>query len=558
MKKIFLIISNIALVALCQGQNVKGRVDFNFKAKTDSITIAVVCHDGSFSPDASTLYQMIKTIPGDIELQLHPGTYICRVLHPEITSTDIPLVIENYESDLTFDLKLEKSSLPCEIKRVQLIVRPIKERSKIFSLIKTGNEWSVPQNITLPKDIKTYVFRVNNSLYYHRLGYPEQLQRALLYYENIFQGEDIYFSEDEYSQAKSNISFTSNGIDLEYFYKLYNEIDAVFERSYIGGAALDNSINAKYYLETSSIFEKILKEENPFFSQIVIEPYLFLIDRHHPVSLKIGALPRDEVNRFKKNEIYKKREAKKIALLKLLDVNSPILSGSFLFDFRSYWFGYRRPENYIENDIPFGFFMQLEYDFQQQTPSYCAKGGMLVRDIQQLKREDPLKALQIIDTLEEEYGDLPYVKYGSAEKAKTQLLINQGSAAPDFELVSLKGDTIRLTDFKGKYVFLDFWGTWCAPCMSELPNIKELSETISSDKLIVIGLVCNDTKEKVEKVIREKDLKYINAMANEVIIDDFGISSYPTTYLLDPNGIIIGKNLRGDNLSERIKNILNL
>lgn len=73
---------------------------------------------------------------------------------------------------------------------------------------------------------------------------------------------------------------------------------------------------------------------------------------------------------------------------------------------------------------------------------------------------------------------------------------------------------------------------------------------------VTIAVVCHDSKERIEKVIQDQNLKYINAMATDEIIGDFGISKYPTTYLVDPNGIIVGKDLRGDNLASRIGNIL--
>ena len=213
---------------------------------------------------------------------------------------------------------------------------------------------------------------------------------------------------------------------------------------------------------------------------------------------------------------------------------------------------------YIENEIPFGFFLKLEHDFQQQTPSYYAKGYMLSKDINYLKIEDPKKALELISILENEYPRHPYVLTNNFENLKTDLLSKQGLKAPDFKLVDIKGDTIKLSDLRGKYIFLDFWGTWCAPCMDELPYIKELSENISNDKLIVFGIACKDNKARVEKTVRENNLNYLIAMANEFVIEDYGISSYPTTYLIDPKGVIIGKNLRGENLTEKVKSLISL
>jgi len=130
MKRTLLIIPFIIIYIFCYGNNVKVKVDFNFKPKNDSITIAVVYHNGSFFSEITTLDTLLKIKPGKFELQLQPGTYICRFLHPEITYTDIPLVIESQESKLEFDLYLEKSSLPSEIKTVQLIIKTNNKKPK--------------------------------------------------------------------------------------------------------------------------------------------------------------------------------------------------------------------------------------------------------------------------------------------------------------------------------------------------------------------------------------------------------------------------------------------
>ena len=558
MRKLFLIIPLIVLSIYSYGNNVKVNVGFNFKPKNDSIAIAVFYHNGSFSPDRLNLDTLIKIKPGDFELKLQTGTYVFRFFHPEITTIDVPLVIERLESNIGFDILLEESWLPSEIKNVQLIIRTKKRETKILDLFNSENKWTAPQE-SLPNDINTYVFRVNNSQYFHRLDYPAVFQRAFFYYENEFQGEDIYFSEDEYLQKEPSITFYSKEIDLDHFYNVFKKINAVFEDSYIGMLSLGNTINVEYFNETSSIFNQILEQENSYYNQLVIEPYIRLINIHHPVNQELRLLSQkkllNEINKLRLTEAYKEMEQNKLYLLKAIDPKSLFLSGSFLDAFRNLDFG---PHKYIEYDLPFGFFLQMEHDFKQQSPSYFAKGRMLQRDISNLRRENPDKALHLINILEKEYPRYPPVRWGNFEKLKTELLLQQRLKAPNFELVALNGDTIRLSDFKGKYIFLDFWGTWCAPCIVELPYIKELSENISNDKLIVIGVACNDTKERVEKTIQSRNLQYLNALANKEIIADYGISSFPTNYLIDPDGIIIGNNFRGSDLSERIKRIINL
>ena len=79
--------------------------------------------------------------------------------------------------------------------------------------------------------------------------------------------------------------------------------------------------------------------------------------------------------------------------------------------------------------------------------------------------------------------------------------------APDFEIQTVAGKHMKLSDFRNKFVFLDFWGTWCGPCRAEIPNIKKMANTIPSDKLQVIGLA-KDESAKLKSGCGLDDLKW--------------------------------------------------
>jgi cytochrome c-type biogenesis protein len=128
--------------------------------------------------------------------------------------------------------------------------------------------------------------------------------------------------------------------------------------------------------------------------------------------------------------------------------------------------------------------------------------------------------------------------------------MKEGIAAPDFTIATLCGENFKLSDHKGKFVFIDFWGTWCGPCVGEVPHLIELAETIPTDQLVVIGLSVGDTEEKLNTFIAEKKINYKNAMCNDEIQQEFGVNSFPTTFLIDKEGNIVAKNLRGNLLSQ--------
>ena len=112
-----------------------------------------------------------------------------------------------------------------------------------------------------------------------------------------------------------------------------------------------------------------------------------------------------------------------------------------------------------------------------------------------------------------------------------------GKPAPDFEVQTLDGETFRLSDCRGKVVFLNIWATWCPPCVAEMPDIQALSEAHPED-LVVIG-VSMEPEQDVRSFVEENGYTY------KFAIDDGNIGGllYPTYYIpnsifIDPNGVI--------------------
>jgi thiol-disulfide isomerase/thioredoxin len=168
----------------------------------------------------------------------------------------------------------------------------------------------------------------------------------------------------------------------------------------------------------------------------------------------------------------------------------------------------------------------------------------------------PESARKILLELKNNYPLYSGNKDGSISKILTGLSVTKGAVAPPFSLVSLDGKTISLADLKGKYVFIDFWGSWCGPCRGEIPNIKKMSEEIPESKLVVIGLICHDNEKSYKKFLTENGINYQNAVSTQEIMDKYGIRSWPTTFLINPEGIIIEKDLRGEGLSEQVKRLM--
>ncbi len=105
--------------------------------------------------------------------------------------------------------------------------------------------------------------------------------------------------------------------------------------------------------------------------------------------------------------------------------------------------------------------------------------------------------------------------------------------APDFTLVSIKGDTIKLSNYKGKVVILDFWATWCPPCKEEIPHFKKLFAEKGEEGLVVIGIVVNDELAEVKKFVNKNAVNYPIVMGTAQIEKAYGgINAIPTTFLI--------------------------
>ncbi|GEP96293.1 TlpA disulfide reductase family protein [Chitinophaga cymbidii] len=136
-----------------------------------------------------------------------------------------------------------------------------------------------------------------------------------------------------------------------------------------------------------------------------------------------------------------------------------------------------------------------------------------------------------------------------------------GEPMIDFSQPDVNGKPVKLSDFKGKYVLLDFWASWCGPCRAENPNVLKAYNNYKDKNFTVVGVSLDDDGEKWHKAIEEDGMPWIQlsdlkGFRNEVA-KQYGIQAIPSTFLLDPQGIIIAKDLRGEALHKKLAELLN-
>ncbi|MGJ9384625.1 redoxin domain-containing protein [Salipaludibacillus sp. CF4.18] len=117
--------------------------------------------------------------------------------------------------------------------------------------------------------------------------------------------------------------------------------------------------------------------------------------------------------------------------------------------------------------------------------------------------------------------------------------LGKGEIAPDFELTTLKGEKVRLSDYRGKRVFVNFWATWCPPCRAEMPDMEKLYGKTNIEILAVNLTESEKSEENVATFVDEFGLTFPVLMDEESELEStYQVQAYPTSYLIDSNGRI--------------------
>jgi peroxiredoxin len=137
-----------------------------------------------------------------------------------------------------------------------------------------------------------------------------------------------------------------------------------------------------------------------------------------------------------------------------------------------------------------------------------------------------------------------------------------GVPAPDFTLTALDGRKVKLSDFRGKAVLLNFWATWCPPCKVEMPWFEDLQKQYAKDGLVVLGVARDDTEPSaIAKFASELGVNYPVLLGTDQVSDDYGDVQYlPTTFYISRDGTIVDKMtglLDRKDIEEAVKKTLN-
>ena len=147
-----------------------------------------------------------------------------------------------------------------------------------------------------------------------------------------------------------------------------------------------------------------------------------------------------------------------------------------------------------------------------------------------------------------------------AKQAIAANLLAVGKPFPPFSEKDFNGKPLALVDFKGKIVLIDFWATWCQPCVQELPNVLAAYEKFHAKGFEIVGVSLDQNRDALTGFIKERGItwaQYFDGLGwKNKLGEQYGIQSIPNTFLLDGDGKIIAKNLRGPALSTMLASLL--
>jgi peroxiredoxin len=155
----------------------------------------------------------------------------------------------------------------------------------------------------------------------------------------------------------------------------------------------------------------------------------------------------------------------------------------------------------------------------------------------------PIKKILLVPAL---IASLLLVLWGAPVQAE------ETTRAKNFTLKSLHGEQISLDQYKGKYLLVNFWATWCGPCKMEMPSLEKLYQRFKADKFDILA-ISNDMfgQAVVEPYIKANNLSFTILLDSQLKVSyQFGVISLPTTFLIDPEGNIIGAKQGAENWAE--------
>ena len=546
---------------------VTGTLHYENGAPTDTVYVGL--YDHSLNKNLGTFRKLVKTLDSNFAIEIERGFYIIAVYGRDYEPFRKQLLLDEKAKNVHLDIILPRIGIPETISTVKLNGECNNWKAEnAVPLSFENNKW-ILENPSIMQPDQNYEFIIDGLKRWNPADTNCRVSHGWCNFVNFYSAE-IIFDPKNYRQPRVFATANLTGVDDIDFNSFITDLDS-----------LKNSIMPYYrrmpfltskdvdsvYFIFENEFKKLSKKYGPPLDQIILNEQIYYLSYLHPVYFKRKEVAQTAagdttlISAFKNSQELYDYIVGQIDLFHRLDANSYVLSGTCasrmlnLDDLLN-----SVPAVNEKLNLPDQYVANFCLDFAEGTKSKNCAVWMLysVGTLYALsKYPDKLElAEEVLARIPEIDPYHMLVKRGYIAQNLRRLRNTKiGNPAPDFALWTMDGTPIHLTNFRGKFLLMDFWGTWCAPCRHEIPNFVKLHTSVSNDSLLILG-VANDDSTKLVSFIDKMKIPYMNAEATSQIITDYGVTGYPTTFLIDPDGKILMKDLRGPEVVKMVRSAM--